>query len=369
MKFKLEANNPILIGIIAVLILGALFLVESTKNNPSATTGATVPLKEDTSGLPIAPELQGIHAYLNSDEDLSLASLKGKVVLVDFWTYSCINCIRTLPYLVDWYEKYADKGLVIIGVHAPEFAFEKELDNVKRAVEKHGILYPVVLDNDFATWRAYNNHHWPHKFLVDSEGKIRYDHIGEGSYAETEEVIVKLLKERDTQLVLDSAAGVGDVEKPDFTQIGTPELYLGYGFQRKPLGNPENLNPEQTISYTFPVDGIEPNTIYLDGNWESKEGFIRLVSDTGRVALWYQAKNVNIVAGSPNPAQINLVLDSQSLSENNAGDHAVQQDGAWIVPVQEETLYNIVSASNYDPHLLIFEVQGKGFELYTFTFG
>src|SRR5919107_290699 len=130
---------------------------------------------------------------------IDLKDLKGKVVLVDFWTYSCINCIRTLPYLVDWNEKYADKGLVIVGVHSPEFEFEKNVDNVKAAVQKYGIKYPVVQDNDKGTWDAYENRYWPRKYLIDNEGYIRYDHIGEGGYAETEKVIRSLLAERAAQ--------------------------------------------------------------------------------------------------------------------------------------------------------------------------
>ncbi|MEK6869480.1 MAG: thioredoxin family protein, partial [Nanoarchaeota archaeon] len=143
-----------------------------------------------------APELAGIAGYINTNPEIKIQNLKGKVVLVDFWTYTCINCIRTFPYLKDWHNKYADKGLVIVGVHTPEFEFEKKYENVKSAVEKYGLKYAVVQDNNYETWRAYKNRYWPHKYLIDIDGFIRYDHIGEGAYAETERVIQELLKEK-----------------------------------------------------------------------------------------------------------------------------------------------------------------------------
>jgi thiol-disulfide isomerase/thioredoxin len=158
----------------------------------------------DKSQFKKAPEFDKVTGYINT-KPINLSDLKGKVVLVDFWTYSCINCIRTIPYLVEWNEKYADKGLVIVGVHAPEFEFEKDVDNVKVAVKKFGIKYPVIQDNDKGTWNAYENQYWPQKYIVDNEGFIRYDHIGEGGYAETEKVIQSLLQERTAQLAVDSS--------------------------------------------------------------------------------------------------------------------------------------------------------------------
>ena len=152
----------------------------------------------DKSQFSKAPDFAGISGYINT-HPITLKDLKGKVVLVDFWTYSCINCIRTLPYLADWNAKYADKGLVIVGVHTPEFEFEKNIDNVKAAVQKFGIKYPVLQDNDKGTWNAYGNSYWPRKYLIDSDGYIRYDHIGEGGYAETEKIIQTLLAERAAQ--------------------------------------------------------------------------------------------------------------------------------------------------------------------------
>ncbi|HET6726981.1 MAG TPA: thioredoxin family protein, partial [Nitrososphaeraceae archaeon] len=155
-------------------------------SDPNSNNGiSSIKLSIDKSQFKKAPEFTGIASYINTNAT-QLSDLKGKVVLVDFWTYSCINCIRTLPYLVDWNHKYSDKGLVIVGVHSPEFEFEKNIDNVKQAVTRFGIKYPVLLDNDHGTWNAFQNSYWPRKYLVDSEGYIRYDHIGEGGYVETE---------------------------------------------------------------------------------------------------------------------------------------------------------------------------------------
>src|ERR671931_112850 len=216
---------------------------------PAATTmqnGSLVTIKLDKSQFQQhidksqfikAPEFAQVDGYINTynNSPLKLSSLKGKVVLVDFWTYSCINCIRTIPYLNAWYEKYADDGLVIVGVHTPEFEFEKDYNNVKAAVEKFEIKYPVVQDNDRGTWAAYENRYWPHKYLIDSEGYIRYDHIGEGGYAETEKVIQSLLTERAASMGVNSTidqsiSNPENAQSINFDQINTPELYFGYQF-------------------------------------------------------------------------------------------------------------------------------------------
>src|SRR5215210_6947664 len=257
----------------------------------------------DKSQFKKAPDFAKITGYINTEEgrSINLKDLKGKVVLVDFWTYSCINCIRTLPYLVDWNEKYADKGLVIVGVDSPEFDFEKNIDNVKAAVQKYGIKYPVIQDNDKGTWDAYQNRYWPRKYLVDNEGYIRYDHIGEGGYAETEKVIQSLLVERAVQMGIKDVTLLNlnnsittttkpkDVQSVDFSQIKTQELYFGYHLARTSLGNPEGHRPNQTVTYSFPSSSsssdIKPNIIYLDGKWKNNADNMELQSDTGRIAL------------------------------------------------------------------------------------
>ncbi len=330
----------------------------------------------DKSQFKKAPDFAKITGYINT-EPISLKDLKGKVVLVDFWTYSCINCIRTLPYLVDWNEKYADKGLVIVGVHSPEFEFEKNIDNVKAAVQKYGIKYPVILDNDKGTWDAYQNRYWPRKYLIDNEGYIRYDHIGEGGYAETEKVIRSLLAERAAQtgisaVNLDTNTNTTtpkNVQTVDFTKVKTPELFFGYEFARAPLGNSEGFRPNQTVTYSIPQrSDLKPNTIYLIGDWKNNADNMELQSDTGRIALAYSAKSVNIVAGGKGGGE-ELSISENGVALTNKSGRGIDLSEQGKLVVDGQRLYNIVMHEGYDWRSLIIDVKGKGFQVYTLTFG
>ncbi|MBI4170378.1 MAG: thioredoxin family protein [Candidatus Aenigmarchaeota archaeon] len=309
-----------------------------------------MPENKTRSLLPVlgkAPELAGIKGWINS-EPLKIEELKGKVVLIDFWTYSCINCIRTLPYLKAWHEKYKDQGLVIIGVHTPEFEFEKDYTNVKSAVEKYGIKYAVAQDNDYATWRAYKNSYWPRKYLIDKDGNIRYDHIGEGGYEETEKAIMELLQETNTAMQANKNLTYISSDT-ELSRIGTPELYLGYDFARAPLGNPEGFSPESIVNYKE-TNITAPNIIYLSGSWKNERDKIIAVNNS-RLFLVYKAKDVNIVAGGAGVVEI--FIDSVP---------------AGVAVIDSQRLYNIISAPDYSPHLL--EIRANpGFEIYTFTFG
>lgn len=171
--------------------------ITSKKSSPVSTTPVSAAKAADQDAIDLAksnalPNFQGIQQWLNSDP-LTVESLRGNVVLIQFWTFACINCQRTLPYITQWHQRYVDRGLKVIGIHTPEFAFERDINNVKQALQKHGITYPVPIDNGFKTWNAYNNEYWPHLFLADRQGVIRYDHIGEGAYDTTENMIRKLL--------------------------------------------------------------------------------------------------------------------------------------------------------------------------------
>src|ERR671913_1652434 len=248
--FAIYFNSPELNKVVSGQGVTTNFVpaIQEIGNDDKMTTIKEAQFSIDKSQFKKAPEFDKVTGYVNT-KPINLSDLKGKVVLVDFWTYSCINCIRTLPYLVDWNEKYADKGLIIVGVHSPEFEFEKNIDNVKAAVQKYGIKYPVIQDNDKGTWDAYQNRYWPRKYLVDNEGYIRYDHIGEGGYAETEKVIRSLLAERAAQtgisaINLDTNTNTTtpkNVQSVDFTKVKTPELFFGYEFARAPLGNSEGF--------------------------------------------------------------------------------------------------------------------------------
>src|ERR671932_2806722 len=208
-----------------------------------------------------------------NNNPLTLSSLKGKVVLVYIWTYTCINSIRPMPYIDDWNQKYSNNGLVTVGVHSPEFTFEKNYTNVKAAVQRLGISYPVVLDSDHGTWNAYGNQYWPRDYLIDSQGYIRDNHIGEGGYDQTEKTIQSLLAERAAQMGMKEISfntkstpiiRPQSMQYVDLNQATTPEIYLGYDKARAPIGNPEGFKPDQTISYSITSDmSLKPSIVYL----------------------------------------------------------------------------------------------------------
>jgi cytochrome c biogenesis protein CcdA/thiol-disulfide isomerase/thioredoxin len=256
-----------------------------------------------------APELTGIRGWLNS-QPLTMASLRGKVVVLDFWTYSCINCLRTLPHLKAWDEAYRKDGLVIVGVHTPEFAFEREPDNVRRAVRDHGIAYPVALDPDFATWEAWRNQYWPAKYFVDRAGHIRYAHFGEGDYEESERVIRRLLAEdADGRLVSRSVAD----ETPTGPQ--TPESYLGYGRIDRYAGSP--LRPNREAAYALP-ERVPLHGLAYGGRWTVEEE--RIVAGKGaRLRLHFLASDVYLVLGTAGDAEtVEVSVDGQRTGTTRA---------------------------------------------------
>ncbi|HJU95552.1 MAG TPA: thioredoxin family protein [Nitrososphaera sp.] len=370
------------VGVVALIVgFGVYFNSPELNNGASGQQKSFVPaaivedngtitrVQIDKSQFKLAPELTNVNGYINS-EPITVADLRGKVVLVDFWTYSCINCIRTIPYLNAWHEKYADNGLVIVGVHTPEFEFEKDYNNVKAAVEKFDIKYPVAQDNEKGTWEAYENRYWPRKYLIDTDGYVRYDHIGEGAYAETEKVIQSLLAERTQYIganvtIDQSISNPAGSQSVNFDRINTPELYFGYEYSRAPLGNSEGYKPDQIVNYTFPDDSkIVPNRIYLAGEWKNNADHMELQSEVGRIVLSYSAKAVNIVAGGEGEFHI---LEDNSPLDNNSSGMDISEDGT--VKIDGQRLYNIVEHEEYGNHSITIEVAGRGFKIYTFTFG
>ncbi|HET6808025.1 MAG TPA: thioredoxin family protein [Nitrososphaera sp.] len=370
------------VGVVALIVgFGVYFNSPELNNGASGQQRSFVPativedngtitrVQIDKSQFKLAPELTNVNGYINS-EPITLAELRGKVVLVDFWTYSCINCIRTIPYLNAWHEKYADNGLVIVGVHTPEFEFEKDYNNVKAAVEKFDIKYPVAQDNEKGTWQAYENRYWPRKYLIDNEGYVRYDHIGEGAYAETEKVIQSLLTERTEYIganvtIDQSISNPESSQSVNFDRINTPELYFGYEYSRAPLGNSEGYQPDQVVNYTVPDDTtIVPNRIYRAGEGKNNADHMELQSEVGRIVLSYSAKAVNIVAGGK--GELHILEDSSPIDHNSTGMD-ISEDGT--VKIDGQRLYNVVEHEGYGNHQITIEVAGRGFQIYTFTFG
>ena len=288
-----------------------------------------------------APELVGLQDWINSNP-ATLKDLKGKVVLIDFWTYSCINCQRTQPYLNSWYDSYKDKGLTILGLHAPEFAFEKKLENVQKAVSKASIKYPVALDNDYATWNKFGVKGWPYKVLIDSNGLVRYTHFGEGDYDITEKNIQTLLQESNQNLKFNASSATQNqaINNKSTANVGTPggvaiskETYLGWA-RNEYFAQVDQIKYNQVGTYTPAKDKeLLPNMFSLSGNWvvnneniESKPG------DNNTLSIKVTGKKVFLVAGSDSKGTIEISVNGKSK----------------IIEVSDEQLYTIYDSSNAD---------------------
>lgn len=367
---KQEIKTALVFGIViaaGIGIMSMIFSLYDQEQKSSNLLETDLLGKIDKSGLKKAPELVGIEYYLNTSTEELKEEIKDKVVLYDIWTYSCINCIRTLPYITAWNEKYSDQGLLIIGIHSPEFEFEKDPNNVKMAIDKYGIEYPVVLDNEMKTWKAFENRYWPRKYIADHEGYIRYDHIGEGAYQETEKIIQKLLEERSSSLGIQRTSSIPLVEIEEFehTIFRTPELYFGYNFaqNRNQLGSQEGFQPEKIVTYSEPKT-IELHKFYPIGKWKNLQDSMELVSEKGSIKLQYNAKEVNIV--TTNNAELEIFLDGSPLSENYSGDDITSGNN---LIVSEPGLYNIVSSDISSSHIMEIKIKGNGFQIFTFTFG
>jgi thiol-disulfide isomerase/thioredoxin len=364
MFFRRNKKTALLL-VILLIVIGVYYL-ESQKVAPEIKVSQQATEFKDGK-YPKAPELQGISGYLNTKAGLTIGELKGKVVLIDFWTYTCINCIRTLPHLRDWHDKYSDKGLVIIGVHTPEFEFEKDKNNVQDAIEKYELKYPVVQDNDYATWQAFRNQYWPRKYLIDTDGFIRYDHIGEGAYAETENKIQELLLEAGM-----NPESAPRIEVPDFSNLKqlarTPELYAGYKFA---LGRGQNVNspglqPNQVADYSLPTQ-IPSNAIQLKGKWKSNADDLTSIG-SGEIVLNFLASSVNIVTGPiPQTQKIQVLINDKPIKKEQAGsDVSFEGDKAFIT-INNPQLYNVVNG-NHGKYKLTLVVE-EGFNFNAFTFG
>lgn len=386
-------TKKIILTIVAVLIVGAIVLINAKKaphigrgdapdvmvtpitsaSTDPSSSGAmtqqdrTAVLAAKAKEYSKAKELYKPSGFINSPA-FKLSDLAGKkVVLVDFWTYSCINCQRTIPYLNAWYQKYKDAGLVIVGVHTPEFDFEKDQGNVAAAVANAGIKYPVVLDNDMGTWNAYGNQYWPHEYLIDIDGYVVHDKIGEGGYAETEKAIQSALAERNAVLGITTAVPTGTVSPSDVVTLNdrgvqSPETYFG-AERNEYLGNGAR-GKIMNQALTIPKDTI-PNMLYLDGAWNFQYEYAETTAAIAHIQYSYNAKHVYMVASAKAPVKLKITRDGQPLGANAGKD--VAADGT--VTIQANRLYDLVDGTDYGAHTIQIEVEGAGLDAYTFTFG
>ena len=303
-----------------------------------------------------APEFAGIDRWFNS-EPLTMADLKGKVVLVDFWTYSCINCVRTLPYITAWDRKYRDQGLVIVGVHSPEFEFEKKADNVQAAIAEHGIRYPVAQDNRLDTWSNFDNRYWPAHYLIDREGRVVYTHFGEGQYAVTENNIRYLLG-------LGEKVAQNTEEAPAFSAMQTPETYLGYARGRN-FESPEDVASDESKRYSFPST-LGADHWALSGDWKIGSENSVSTSAGAKLNLDFSARKVFLVLGSASGKPIEVKIE---LNGKPVGVAAGKDAPNGKLMVDRNTLYELIDQREMQRGVLEVEAQQPGLEIYAFTFG
>ncbi len=303
-----------------------------------------------------APEFKGIDNWINS-QPLKISDLKGKVVLVDFWTYTCINCIRTLPYVKDWYNKYKNDGFIVIGVHTPEFSFEKLTDNVTKFAKDNGITYPIAQDNNYGTWQAFNNQYWPAEYLIDKNGKVRNTHFGEGNYDETEEAIQYLLG-------LNVGSDLGNIKVP-ISSGQSPETYLGYE-KGSNFGNMlGEFMPNKTATYTLNTS-LNSDQWSLGGKWKITSENTESEENGAELSYKFSAKNVYLVMGSDSTTKV-LVKINNKISDNSNKGSDVDSDG--YVTVSNERLYTLVNLPEFKRDVVLNLTFNKGVKLNTFTFG
>ncbi len=327
--------------------------IESRNDSDESGSFDKEPKNGNLGDYGMAPEILTDGMWLNSDP-LSMEDLKGKVVIIDFWTYSCINCVRTIPYLKSWFETYEDDGLVIIGVHSPEFAFERDPENLRKAMAELGVEWPVVQDNQFTQWRAYNNRYWPAKYFIDAQGRIRYFHFGEGDYDDSEKVIRKLLKEAGM-----SAGEMAETTDEAKRESRTPETYLGYGRTEGFLSNREILRNEYA-QYQL-SEGLENGEWSLEGDWAFTDQYV-VNSENGILELEFHAKNVFLVI-DPEDENGTVEIEVDGFVSADTGD---VQNG--VLRPDGSRLYELVKLKKAGRHTVKLKINGK-MRLFAFTFG
>jgi thiol-disulfide isomerase/thioredoxin len=314
-----------------------------------------------------APEFGRI--WFNSPP-LSMRQLRGRVALVDFWDYTCVNCIRTLPYIKEWHARYRDHGLTVIGVHTPEFVFARYESNVERGIEEFGLTYPIVVDSNNELWEAFSNRYWPTKYLIDGEGYLRYAHFGESAYAETEQTIQELLRE------INPAAGLPPIMEPlrDTDRPGavcyrpSSELYLGH--RRGRIGNPEGFSEDQSGQYSYSGE-LKEGFFYVHGEWTATGDHLESAGkQEARITLSYSAAAVNLVMASFNkqPREVEIRQDDKPLSASIATPDISFRDGRSFIRVVRPRMYSLVDNHDFAAHTLQLITHEPELALFAFTF-
>jgi len=316
------------------------------------------------------PSFAGATLWLNSPP-LTAEGLRGKVVVVDFWTYSCINCLRALPYVQSWYQKYKDHGLVVIGVHAPEFAFEKDANNVRRAVADLKITYPVALDNDYAIWQAFNNQYWPAHYFIDASGRVRAHHFGEGNYDESEQIIRTLLTEAGQSGLpppgMGQSAAVGVQAPPDEAHDQSPETYVGYR-RADNFASPGGFVQDRAHVYSAPP-ALKLNQWALGGSWDVDPEKAVLGASGGKIEFRFYARDLHLVLGPGSggkPVRFRVTLDGAP----PGASHGADTDSSGAGTIDGQRLYQLIRQSgDVGEHVFAIEFLDPGVQAYSFTFG
>jgi|SoiMethySBSTD1v2_1073268.scaffolds.fasta_scaffold02678_9 thiol-disulfide isomerase/thioredoxin len=369
--------NKLLVAAVLAAAIGAPiagFLADSTVSQPTTSPGVRAPFLH---GFPIGQAaaqselaaLERADEWLNSPP-LTAPALRGKVVLIDFWTYTCINWLRTLPYVRAWAEKYRDQGLVVIGVHAPEFGFERDRDNVHWAVKAMRVDHPVAVDNDHVIWRAFKNQYWPALYFIDAQGRLRHHHFGEGAYQQSEMIIRALLAEAGADIMgqeLVAVEGRGLEAAPDWGSLKSPETYVGYE-RTQSFASPGGAAIDKPRVYELPMR-LAPNAWALSGDWTVKKEAALLNQANGRIAYRFHARDVHLVMGPAakgTSVKFRVLIDGKQPGAAHGLD--VDEQGNGIVT--EQRLYQLIRQQMpIADRQFEIEFLGSGVEAFAFTFG
>jgi thiol-disulfide isomerase/thioredoxin len=320
--------------------------------------------------MPPLPVNYAPERYINVLPSALRDSLKGKVVLIDIWDYTCVNCIQTLPYIKEWNNRYKDKGLVVIGVHAPEFEFEREPKNLDSAVKQFGLNYPIIADNEYEIWNSLANQYWPAKYLFDKNGILRTQHFGEGEYQEFEAFLQKILLERDSTIDLpELVQPVRETDKPGAVCYrATPETYVG--FARNHLGNAKDDEINKPHIFRAPAS-LTKDILYLDGPWTIKREYAQPAGTApASLAMDYQAKEANLVIHplAESGFKIEVTQDGKPLAKEDRGADVIEEGGKTMIVVQQPRMYRITNNADFGRHTLRLTSSSPSFGAYAFTF-